>query len=335
MNQNFPDPIGRAIPRRRLLQLGAAALPASYIPNGFAQADTASPVRILAGFPAGSPVEAAPRALIEAIRQTSGRTYVIDNRPGAGGNIAASEVAKARPDGRTILYITGGHTTAAALYRKLAFDPVSDFTPVTQLVAAPGFALLVRNDSPYKDIEQLLSVARSKPNSISYASLGVGNTTHLLAELFSRAVGAKFIHAPYRTSPIPDILGGHVDFTWLGTSISAQLVAKKQARVLAVSSKNRMREAPQAPTFDEMGISEVDVPAWSGFLAPAHLPPSELTRLHEELVAASKHKVFTDYVKGSGEQRIVMSPPADFAAYMASETARYRRILAPLGIQLD
>jgi tripartite-type tricarboxylate transporter receptor subunit TctC len=320
--------------RQVLRQLGAAAALPLVGTSVFAQ-EMPQTVRMVVGFPAGNPVEAAPRALAEALKQTSGRTYVVDNKPGAGGNLAAGEVAKAKPDGATLLYITGGHTTAAALYTKLPFDPVADFTPVTQLVEAPGFAMLVRYDSPYRTIQDLLKAAQAKPNTISYASLGVGNTTHLLAELFARSVKAQFLHAPYRSSPMPDLLGGHVDFTWLGTSISSQLVEKKQARVLVVSSKTRMAEAPEAPTFAEIGVTDVDVPAWSGFLAPAGMSPQVLDKIYQEILAATRHQTFVNYVKASGDQRIVVNPPAEFARYVNSETARYRRVLAPLGIKLD
>jgi tripartite-type tricarboxylate transporter receptor subunit TctC len=329
------NPATRLYSRRHVLrQIGAAATVPLLGAAANAQ-DLPQTVRIVVGFPAGNPVEAAPRALAESLKQTSGRTYLIDNKPGAGGNLAAAEVAKSKPDGSSLLYITGGHTTAAALYKKLPFDPVADFTPVTQLVEAPGFAMLVRYDSPYRTIQDLIKAAQAKPNTISYASLGVGNTTHLLAELFARAVEAQFLHAPYRSSPMPDLLGGHVDFTWLGTSISSQLVEKKQARVLVVSSKARMSEAPDAPTFAEIGVRDVDVPAWSGFLAPAGMPPHILDKVYQEIVAATKHQTFVNYVKSSGDQRILVNPPAEFARYVNGETTRYRKVLAPLGIKLD
>ncbi len=322
--------------RRQFLQkiciVGAAPLVGGQL--AFAQ-DLPPTIRIVAGFPAGNPVEAAPRALTEALRQTAGRPYLIDNKPGAGGILAANEVAKSKPDGSSLLYITGGHTTMAALYSKLPFDPVADFAPVTQLVDAPGFALVVGADSPHRTIQDLIKAAQANPNTIAYASLGIGNTTHLIAELFARSVKAPFLHVPYRTSPLPDVMGGHVHSTWMGTSIASQLVEQKKVRVLVVSSRTRMAEAPDAPTFAEIGVNDVDVPAWSGFLAPAGTPPAVLNKLRDEIAAASRHKIYTDYVKSSGAQRTVVNPPEEFAKYVKSETERMKKVLGPLNIKLD
>jgi tripartite-type tricarboxylate transporter receptor subunit TctC len=292
-------------------------------------------VRIVVGVPAGNPVESVARALSEALNQTSGRTYIVENKPGAAGTLAAREVAKAKPDGSTVLWINGSHTTSPIIYEKLPFDPVGDFTPISKVMSTSGFALLVRANSPFKTVQDLIKAAQQEPGKISYASLGIGNTLHLLGELFGNAVHAKFLHTPYSASPMPDLLGGHVDFTWLGNSITKPMIDSGKVRVLAVSSPKRMAEAPEAPTFAELGIKEVDVPAWGGIVGPKGMSADTANRLQREFAAAVKHQIFLNYVNSSGDMDVIVDSPAAFGTYLRTEIARYRKLLGPLGLKLQ
>jgi tripartite-type tricarboxylate transporter receptor subunit TctC len=322
-----------SLQRRQILQgIGAAAtLPFLGVTKALAQdPDT---VRIVVPFPAGSPVEAHTRVFAEALKKTTGRNYVVDNKPGAGGMLGAAEVARAKPDGSVLLYITASHTSGAALYPKLPFDPIQDLTPISKMALAPGLALLVRANSPFRTVQDLIKAAQEKPKTISYASLGNGQTSHILGELFGREVKAQFVHVPYRTSPMPDVIGGHVEFTWLGTSVALPLVKGGQVRVLAVSNRNRIPEAPDAPTFAELGI-KADVPAWTGMLGPRGMPLELANRIHRDLVQASKQPEYLAYVKVSGNE-IVMTSPREFATEYVAEIERYRRILPQLGIKMD
>lgn len=323
----------RSLARRRVLKgLGvAAALPLLGIRHAPAQDfDT---VRIVVGFPAGNPVETHTRAFAEALKKTTGRNYVVDNKPGAGGMLAAAEVAKAKPDGSVLLYITASHTSGAALYPQLPFDAIADFTPISKMALSPGLGLLVRSGSPYKTVQELIKAAHERPNTISYASLGNGQTGHILGELFARETKARFLHAPYRGSPMPDVLGGHVEFTWLGTSVALPLVRSGQVRILTLSNKQRLAEAPDAPTFDELGI-KADVPSWTGMLGPRGMSAETANRIHRDLTEAAKHPDYIAYVKQSGNQ-VVMTSPIDFAAEYRSEIERYRKVLPELGIKVD
>jgi tripartite-type tricarboxylate transporter receptor subunit TctC len=285
-------------------------------------------------FPAGNPVEAGARVLAEALKKTTGKNYIIDNKPGAGGLIGATEVAKSKPDGSVLLYMTASHTSTAALYSKLPYDVIQDFTPISQIALAPGLALLVRSNSPYRSVDELFKAAQDKPGSVGYASLGNGQTSHIIGALFARAVKADFLHVPYRASPIPDLLGGHVDFTWLGTTVSQPLIAAGQVRALAVSSKRRLAEAPTAPTFAEMGLKDIDVPAWTGMLGPRGMPADVASRIQSEIALAVKHPDYVAYVKTSGNE-VVATTPAQFSTYYEAEVNRYRKLLPPLGIKLD
>jgi tripartite-type tricarboxylate transporter receptor subunit TctC len=327
---------GQSPNRRQVLRtIGAAASLPLLAPSIAGAQNLPDTVRVVIGVPAGNPVESVARAMSDALNQTSGRTYIVENKPGAAGTLSAREVARARPDGSTILWINGSHTTSPAIYDKLPFDPIGDFTPITKVMSTSGFALLVRADSPFKTVQDLIRVAQQQPGKVSYASLGIGNTLHLLGELFANAVNAKFLHIPYSASPIPDLLGGHVDFTWLGISISKQLIDSGKVRVLAVSSPKRMPEAPEAPTFVEMGIREVDVPAWGGLIGPRGMSAEVVGRIQRDVAAAVKHQAFLNYVKSSGDMDVIVDSPSVFGTYLKTEIDRYRKVLSPLGIKLQ
>jgi tripartite-type tricarboxylate transporter receptor subunit TctC len=319
--------------RRQILQgIGAAAaLPLFGMKQ--AQAQDPDTVRIVVPFPAGNPIEAHTRIFAEALKKTTGRNYIVDNKPGAGGMLGAAEVARAKPDGSVLLYITASHTSGAALYPKLTFDPIQDFTPISKMTLSPGLGLLVGANSPYRTVQDLIKAAQEKPRTISYASLGNGQTSHILGELFAREANAQFVHVPYRTSPMPDVIGGHVEFTWLGTSVALPLVKAGQVRVLAVSNRHRIPEAPDAPTFAELGF-KVDVPAWTGMLGPRGMSAEIANRIHREIVQAAKQPEYLAYVKISGNE-IVTTSPKEFSTEYVSEIERYRKVLPQLGIKMD
>jgi tripartite-type tricarboxylate transporter receptor subunit TctC len=322
--------------RRRVLQaIGAAAAVPLITPSRAQAQNTPDTIRLVVGFPAGNPVEAPGRALAQALHLTTGRTYVIDNKPGAGGLLAANEVARSRPDGSSMLWVNASHTVSPVIYRKLPFDAINDFTPLSQILTTSGFALLVGRNSPYRTVQDLIKAGQAQPGKVSFASYGVGNAIHLIGELFGNAVKTKFLHVPYRTSPIPDLIGGHVDFTWLGIDISKRMVDAGDARVLAVTSRSRIPEAPNAPTYAELGLHGIDVPAWGGVVGPRGMSPELVQRTQAEMATAVKHKVFLDYVKSSGDMQVIANSPAEFGTYLKTEVDRLRKLLAPLGLALD
>jgi tripartite-type tricarboxylate transporter receptor subunit TctC len=323
------------VQRRQFLKKVAlvATIPLLGVSTSYAQ-EMPKLIRIVVPFPAGNPAEVHARVFAEALKKTTGRNYIIDNKPGAGGSIAANEVAKAKPDGSVLLYITASHTSNAAVYTNLSYDAIQDFTPISQMALAPGLGLLVRADSPYKTVQDLIKAAQDKPKSISYASLGAGQTSHIIGELFGRAVKADFLHVPYRNSPVPDLLGGHVEFTWLGTTVALPLVRTGQVRILTVSSEKRLQEVPDAPTFAELGIKDVDVPTWTGMLGPKGMSRAVANRIHKDIVEAAKHPDYVAYVKLAGNV-VITTSPAQFGPYLESEVNRYRKLLPPLGIKLE
>lgn len=297
-------------------------------------ADLPPVVRIVVPLPPGNSVDAIARALAENLSQVTKSKFIVDNKPGAGGLVGSAEVARANPDGSVLLFTTGGHTTNPVLHRKLPYDPLRDFTPITQVDKSDGFLLLVRADSPYQSIEQLLQAARAKPGTISFGSFGTGNPTHLVGELFSRSAGISLMHVPYKASPIPDFLGGHIELLFPGTSPAQPLLEDGKVRALATSNDVRIASLPKLPTFAELGIKNVNVPAWNGLLGPAGMQPSIVDALHKAVGEAVKRDEYKKNVQMFAVSPVVSSPK-QFSNYLVTEIARFKTLLAPLNIQLD
>lgn len=314
--------------RRTALTLVAAGAVSPI--SAFAQ-DTA--LRIVVPFGAGSGTDNTARVFAEAMRQATGRSVMVDDKPGGGTTIGSLEVSRAKPDGSTVLYTTGGHTTNAVLNRKLPYDPVAGFTAITMLTRSQGFALIVAGDSRFKTIDDYVATARAEPGKITYGSSGIGNTTHVVGELFCRSAGIQLTHVPYKSTPIPDAISGTIDSFFVSPSLVMPHLQAGKLRALGISSAKRAPQLPDTPTFGERGI-EADIPAWSGFWGPPKLPPAIVESLYQSIMVAARQKSFETYTRDNGGE-IVGMPPVEFAAYVASEIERYGRVLPPLGIQVD
>ena len=309
-----------------LAALAAAILPAA------AHAES-NLTRIIVPVGAGNPFDSSARALAEGMAKVSGKSVIVENKAGAGGRIATTEVARAAPDGATLLFTTAGHATNAGLYKNLPYDPVKDFTPITIVSKSSGFVLLVQADSPYKTVQDLIAAAKARPNQISYGSFGIGNTTHVIGALFARAVDLKLLHVPYK-SPVFDFLGGHVNMVFMGASTALPLIKDGRVRALAISSEAPDPNFPGVPTFRELGYEDVDVPAWSGVLAPRGMPPEQAQALYKQFSEAARQPVFQDYLKLSQAQLVLMTPE-QFAKALEADVARFRKVLPELGIEAE
>lgn len=318
--------------RTCLRTLGAAAATALAGPVTLAQESRT--VRIVLPLPVGNSVDASVRMLADGLRATTGRNYVVDNKPGAGGLIGAAEVAKAKPDGGTLLITTSGHLLNAVLQTRMPYDVINDFTPISQLAVAPGYLVLVRTDSRFKTLSDVLMEAKARPGTISYGSFGVGNPTHVMGAMFARAVSAQLLHVPYRTSPVPDFLGGQINLMFLGALTSMQMLQDGQARALAFTGPRRMPELPDVPTLTELGHEGVDLPAWSGLWGPAKMSPELVQSIYSDFTTAARRTDYQAFTrKNVGVP--VSTPPQQFAAFNVEELARYQRDLKPLNIQID
>jgi tripartite-type tricarboxylate transporter receptor subunit TctC len=298
-------------------------------------AQSPSVVRLVLPFPSGNPVDTSLRKAAELLQKQTGRTHIVDNKPGAAGLIGSVEVAKSRPDGATILYTTGSHTTTAVLHKKLPYDVEKDFVPITKVGDSPGFLLLVPASSPYRSIQDLLAAAKANPGTVSYGSAGVGNGTHILGALLERSAHVRLVHAPYRTSPIPDLVGGHIQMLFWGTANSKQLVEEGRVRALAMSGSKRWAELPNVPALGELGHGGVTVGAWSGFFAPGGTPAATVDRIYRELVAAYQDPELRNYVTTTMGTSLSLTPPSEFQDFLRAEMQTYSRTLVPLGITME
>nr|WP_233461794.1 tripartite tricarboxylate transporter substrate binding protein [Achromobacter insolitus] len=232
-----------------------------------------------------------------------------------------------------MLFTTAGHATNAGLYKNLPYDAVKDFTPITIVSRSSGFVLLVQADSPYKTVQDLIAAAKARPNQISYGSFGIGNTTHVIGALFARAADLKLLHVPYK-SPVSDFLGGHVNMVFMGASTALPLIKDGRVRALAISSEASDPNFPGVPTFRELGYEDVDVPAWSGVLAPRGMPAEQAQALFKQIAEAARQPVFQDYLKLSQAQLVLMTPE-QFAKALEADVARFRKVLPELGIEAE
>jgi len=315
--------------RRTFLGVAAAAAFAPHL----ARAQGEPPLRIVVPFSAGSGADTLARVLGDAITTGTGRAVVVDNKGGAGGVIGAQEVARARPDGNTVLYTTGGFTTNAVLMKKLPFDPIADFTPISRLSRSSGFALLVAAKSPYKTLDEFVAEAKKKPGHISFGSSGIGNTTHVIGALFCRGAGVDMLHVPFKGTPFTDLIAQTVDSAFLSPSIASQQIRSGQLRALGISGDVRSSLLPETPTFAEAGFTVQDIPGWSGMWGPGKMAPAVLQPLYAMLAKFAKAPAMEKYMRDNGGEADALPPP-QFKAYVDSEIERYRRILPPLGIEL-
>jgi tripartite-type tricarboxylate transporter receptor subunit TctC len=320
---------------RRRVFLGAASIAAlvpSLVPHQ-ARAQSA-PLRIVVPFSAGSGTDVNARILADAIQKSSGRNAIVDNKPGAGNVIGSQEVSRARPDGNTVLFTTGGHTTNAVLMKKLPYDSIEDFTPVTLLQRSSGFALLVAEKSPFRSLDQFLAAARAQPGKLTFGSSGVGNTTHVMGVFFCKGTELDLIHVPFKGTPTNELIGGVVDSAFLSPGVAGAAIRAGQLRGLGISGSKRSTLLPDVPTFTEQGLKVQDIPAWSGIFAPPVMPPDVLQSLYEIIAKAARTPAVMNFSRDNASE-VELMPPEPFKAYVKSEIERYRRVLPPLGIELN
>jgi tripartite-type tricarboxylate transporter receptor subunit TctC len=259
---------------------------------------------------------------------------VVENRTGAGGNIGASAVAKARPDGATFLFTNTGHAVNRALYARLDYDPAKDLAPVT-IVAEGPMVLLVPNSSPAKTLAEFVARVRAKPGEYSYGSTGTGGALQLVSLLFAKAAGLRMEEVPYRGSApaAQDLVAGRVEMLYDAGVTGFPLATSGQARALAVSSAQRSAVMPDVPTVAEAGFPEATFSVWQGVLAPSGTPAPILERLQQEIAAVLAEGALRARLTELGAERIVVNTPAEARAYVDAEMARWERVLREAGVR--
>ena len=318
--------------RRRIAALAACTLLAS-IAEAAAQSYPTRPVRfVVAAAPGGTP-DILARILAPRMHEQLGQPVIVDNRPGATGNIGAEVVASAQPDGYTILMATSVLAISPALYRQLAFNAASDLAAVTQ-VASQAMFLFVQADSPLKSVADLIAAAKSKPGRIAYASFGNGSPQHVATELLQIVAGVKLVHVPYKSGGlmVTALLSGEVQTMFLGLAPALPHVKSGRFRTLAVASAKRSSTAPDVPTFAEAGLPEVVVDNWLGVLTTAGAPRPIVDKLNAEIAKAVRQPDVAERVLQQGVE-INTGSAAAFAAFVRAEMAKWAKVVRAAGIE--
>ena len=322
----------------RITRLVAAALTLAVATQAGAQDNyPTGPVRLVVPFPAGGPASIVSFAIADKLGAALGQPVVVDNKPGAGGNLGADIVAKARPDGQTLLLGTNGPLVInASLYDKLPFDPRKDFQPITQIASIP-LVLVAHPSLPIRTIPELIAYAKRHPGELNYSSSGSGSGGHLAGALLASMANVQMTHVPYKGAApaVSDVVAGHVKLTFTGLlSVLPQIQAGK-LRAIAVATPKRVSSAPDLPTIAESGLPGFEIVSWYGLLAPAGTPRPIVDRLHREVtrILALPDTREQLFVKGGLEH--IGSTPEDFAATLRREMPQYTRIVQLAGAKAE
>jgi tripartite-type tricarboxylate transporter receptor subunit TctC len=294
--------------RRRFLKLSGAALATPALPRlARAQAWPAKPIRAVVPFTAGSTIDILGRIVLDPLSQALHRTIVVENRGGAGGSIGSAAVAKAEPDGYTLLINASAHSAAPAVYPNLTYDPARDFSGVAMFGVVPNVTMI----APAKGVKTLQElVARAKTDSLTFASAGVGSATHWAAERLKLAAGFNATHIPFRGGPeaLTEVMTGRVDFICIGISSGLPFAREGRLLPLAVSTQRRSPALPDVPTTLEAGYANSDYTFWNGMLAPAKSPRSIVNRLHQEMQKVLAMPAVQQKFKPQGVDPLPMTP---------------------------
>ena len=301
-----------------------------------AQSYTTKPIRMVVGAAPGGGTDLVARPVAQKLTEAWGQQVIVDNRPGAGGTIGTEMVARALPDGYTMLM--GSITTNAVnqvLYKKLNYDPIKDFIPVSLVISAPQ-PLVVHQSVPVKSVKELVALATAKPGQLNYASAGSGSSPQLTFELFKRIAGIDIVHIPYKgTGPaIIDLVAGHVHMMITGIVAPMPHVKSGRLRGIAVTSANRAAALPDVPTFSESGVPKFDVSTWFGIFLPAGTPNPIVAKLNGEIRRILEMPDIQQYFVDQGASPAANSPE-QFAAYVKSEVARWGKVVRDTGIRAD
>ena len=292
-------------------------------------------VRILIGFPPAGATDVVARTVADKLPAALGQPVIVDNRPGAASNIAAELAAKSTKDGHTLFMGTVSTSINPSLYSKLAYDPLKDFAPITQVTGTP-FVFVVHPSLPARSVKEFIALARSKPGELNYGSAGAGSGAHLFVEMFASLTGLKLQHVPYKgAAPAATaILSGEIIFMFENIVTVLPLARAGKLRALGVTTAARSSAAPEIPTIAEAGVPGYDANAWFGFFAPAGTPDAVITRLHAEMVKIVKLPETRERFLTLGAEP-VGSSPVEFGAFFRNEVAKWAKVVKSSGARVD
>ncbi len=313
-----------------------ATAPARAASSEPAAAYPSASIHLVVGFTPGGPSDVLARIVGERLGARLGQAVVIDNRPGAGGNIAAEFVAKSPADGYMLLM--GNNSilaTNAALYSHIDFDPLTDFAPITLIGSQPNI-LVVNPVVPAHSVAELVALAKARPGKLNYASSGAGTAAHLAGELFKLQAGIDIVHVPYRGAipALTDLMGGRADLMFATSASVLQFIGAGRLRALAVTTSKRSEAVPDLPPVAESGYPDFEATTWHGLVAPAKTPPAIIDRLSKTTIALLNEADMRQRLSALGVE-IVADTPAEFGAYIRSETAKWAVVIRKSGIHIQ
>ena len=321
-----------------VLAAGVCALPGlPILSTAQAQAFPTKPISLVIPFPPGGPTDAMARTLAAEIRGSLGQPVIVENRAGAGGNIGADFVARAEPDGHTLMFGTSGPLAInSSLYRKISYDPVKSFTPVIQVGHLPNI-LVVNPAVPAKDVRELIAYAKANPGKLSYASSGNGASSHLAGVLFNGIAGTDLQHVPYKgTGPaLNDLLGGQVSMSFTDVLTALPYIKAGKLRALGIATAQRSQALPDLPTLAEQGVTGYDVSVFFGIVAPAGTPPETIAKLNKAFADALATPKVKQLFASQGLEPAADGSPQQLGRFIVSETAKWKDVVKKSGAQLD
>ncbi|CAN7306231.1 tripartite tricarboxylate transporter substrate binding protein [Pseudorhodoferax sp. LjRoot39] len=321
--------------RRDILALTAVCAACTAGLAGPALADPAypdKPIKLLQGFAPGGNADAIARAVGVEMGKTLGQPVVVEAQTGAGGTIASGTVARAKPDGYTLLLATGGHAVAGALYNTLPYKTVADFEPISTITFFP-FLLVVRADAPYQSFADVLKLARTKADAVSYGTAGIGSTHHLAGELLAKTAKVQMLHVPFRgdAASITSLLSGDVPFIIAPPTAVMSNIQAGKLRAIATTGPQRWPGLPQVPTVAEQGVSGYEVRSWAGLMAPAGTPRPIVARLNAEVQKALQVPAVRQRLEDMGGE-VRGSTPEEMKTMLGRELDRWVHVVADAGI---
>jgi len=302
-----------------ILQLSLSILALIFAASASAQSFPTKPIKIIVPFPAGGTVDFFARVISTKLSEALGQSVLVENRAGAGGNIAAEAVAKAAPDGYTLLMGSEIIAINTSLYSKIGYDPVKDLAPITLVGTVPNI-LIVHPSLPVNSVNDLIALAKKTPGKISFASTGQGTSTHLSSELFKLMANVDMLHIPYKGGPpaIADLISGQVNMMFINMPTGITHVRSGKAKIIAVSSIKRVSQLPDVPTVDQAGVKGFETSAWSGLYAPAGTPVDIINRLNAEVVKILKQPSVREQLMAQGAEPVGDSPE-EFSRFSLAE----------------
>ena len=293
------------------------------------------PIKIVVGFVPGGATDVVARLMAQKLQEAWGQAVLIENKPGGGSNIGSEQVARAAPDGYTLLLGTIANATNMSIYKDLAYDTLRDFAPVTQFISAPS-VLVVAPSLPVSNLKELIALAKAKPGTLSYASSGAGGSPHLAGELLKLRAGIDIIHVPYKGAApaLVDVVSGTVSMGFKTALSAIPHMQSGKLKPIAVAAVRRLPQIPNVPTMAEAGLADFEVSSWNGLLAPAKTPPEIVAKLNREFVRIlATADVREKFAAQAAEP--VGNTPEQFRAYIKAEIDKWAQVVKASGAKVD